>query len=142
MPEIRYHYQGRILEADQYEQAGHALRIPDPQHPGRFHYVWPEQVIWNGVPAQDPYGLRHSGPTLHPEQFRAGAQNGAATPARARTAGSGGGEITLQEICREAGIEPSLARRILRKNMPRPEGRWSFTPAEKDTVINLLRSKK
>jgi hypothetical protein len=140
MPEIRYHYQGRIFEADQAEQAGHALKIPDPEHPGRFHYVWPEQVIRDGVPAQDPYGVTRRGPTLSPERHLSTAPGGTPSARTARPASAG--EITLAEVCQEAGIEPSLARRILRKNMPRPEGRWTFTPAERDAVINLLRSKK
>lgn len=137
---MQYHYQGKVLEAadEACSPAGHALRIR--VGPNQFHYVWPEQVIRNGVPATDPYGHKPKGPTLHPEKFLAGAQNGAKPSARASSSGSG--EVTLQEVCQEASIEPSLARRILRKNMPRPEGRWSFTVAERDTVINLLRSKK
>lgn len=142
MPEIRYWYQGRIREADQWENAGHALKIQVPDRPGVFHYVWPEQVIRNGVPAQDPYGMgRRTGPALHPEQHLSSAQ--AKPTQQGQTARpSSGGEISLADVCQEADIEPSLARRILRKNMPRPEGRWTFTPAEREAVVKLLRSKK
>lgn len=138
---IRYHYQGKILEADHWVTAGHALKITDPEHPGRFHYVWPEQVIKNGVPAVDPYGMNLKGPTLHPEQF--GSERRERQPRAARQdsgpkTAAEGGDISLADVCKELAVEPSLARRILRKHWTKPDGGWSFTPQQAEDVKKIL----
>ncbi len=137
---IRYHYQGKILEAEQWEHAGHAIKIQDPEHPGRFHYIWPEQVIKNGVPAQDPYGMHQKGPTLHPERFITERRAKAVVPSEspARVTATGGG-ISLGDLCKELSVEPSLARRILRKGMEKPGGSWTFSPADAERARELIR---
>lgn len=140
---IRYHYQGRILEATEWVSAGHALKITDPEHPGRFHYVWPEQVIKDGVPAQDPYGMNLKGPTLHPEQFSSTrAKSLEPVPGKVRAEPprvSTGGDVTLASICSELGIEASLARRVLRKKLKREGGSWTFSAGEVDQVKAILK---
>ena len=52
---------------------------------------------------------------------------------------TGGREMSLADLCKELSIEPGVARRILRKKMTRPDGRWVFTGAEIDQARQFLK---
>ncbi len=50
-----------------------------------------------------------------------------------------GREISLADLCKELGVEPSVARRVLRKKMARPDGRWVFSGAEVEQARTILK---
>lgn len=47
--------------------------------------------------------------------------------------------VPLKKICATMDLDPKVARRVLRDKMDRPNGRWSWTPAQSRRVESILK---
>lgn len=133
---MQYHYQGKICETSEEHVLirGHALAVTDPDHPGRVRYIWPEQVVG--------YVAHESRAEVHKPAQRHSVTPTEGKPQASTPKAPSGGETTLAAICAEVGADPAAARRLLRKKMPRPEGRWTFSASEAEAVKKLLEGLK
>lgn len=48
--------------------------------------------------------------------------------------------VPLKKICKDANVDPKIARRLLRaeKSIPRPEGRWEFDPKDVERIRKVI----
>lgn len=58
-------------------------------------------------------------------------------PAKAQRLASGA--VPLGDICTAENWDPKQVRQILRKNFPRPEGRWEFPKDQVEDVKKVIR---
>lgn len=86
------------------------------------------QARIKNMPAE-PVRAAQAVPTARPDH----------TPKASSAPVPNGREMSLADLCKELNLEPSVARRILRKKMERSDGRWVFHGAEIEQAQKILK---